>query len=502
MRPGRMIVSAGVVKALSACSLVGVLLVGAGGCSPPPGVRPHIQHGARYRGQPEAAYHAKREIRRIYAPFRQFKKGFPVAAVHGLGYVDLHGDPTLLVAAGIDRTNLDYPSGDTAIVAIRTRVRGPGKIDTTVRKVLQIPRRSRGGPYRWHTRLHLPPGHYRVRVWLFTQSRGRLRASTRTVRVSVPNPQGDTSPLGPIRMAVKGEHRWAPLASYSLSGHPDSLRFTVHVALDSTDRSRTIHARLLRFRADTSITPIIFNSGDPKGTLIYKGIDYHDSTLVHGYRRTLPAGAIVQIRFQLPAPARRGDYRFVVRAGGGHWQARDFAVRPPGFPLLRTPQERAAALAYLMKPAAWKALMVHSDPDSLAVAVSRFWRDTVSDSNRARQVAVKYYRRAAVANRLFSNYKEGWKTDRGMIYMLFGPPHRIIYNYHDIIPIAWVYGGWFGFGFYQPRAKSEAFPFQQIWLRPPHNNNYSHYYSHYDWFQFQRQLWRSGNILQKQYWYQ
>ena len=29
------------------------------------------------------------------------------------------------------------------------------------------------------------------------------------------------------------------------------------------------------------------------------------------------------------------------------------------------------------------------------------------------------------ANKQFSNYKEGWKTDMGMMYILFGPPWYI-----------------------------------------------------------------------------
>jgi len=37
----------------------------------------------------------------------------------------------------------------------------------------------------------------------------------------------------------------------------------------------------------------------------------------------------------------------------------------------------------------------------------------------------EYYKRVSYANENFDGWKEGWETDRGMIYILFGPPDRI-----------------------------------------------------------------------------
>jgi GWxTD domain-containing protein len=37
----------------------------------------------------------------------------------------------------------------------------------------------------------------------------------------------------------------------------------------------------------------------------------------------------------------------------------------------------------------------------------------------------EYYRRIAYANENFSHYTEGWKTDRGMVYILLGPPNNV-----------------------------------------------------------------------------
>ncbi len=47
------------------------------------------------------------------------------------------------------------------------------------------------------------------------------------------------------------------------------------------------------------------------------------------------------------------------------------------------------------------------------------------NQTQARQILRSYFKRVEMANKLFTNYKEGWKTDRGMVYIILGPPSRI-----------------------------------------------------------------------------
>lgn len=46
-------------------------------------------------------------------------------------------------------------------------------------------------------------------------------------------------------------------------------------------------------------------------------------------------------------------------------------------------------------------------------------------TDRARIFIRNYFRRVEQANQFFSSYKEGWKTDRGMMYIIFGPPEEV-----------------------------------------------------------------------------
>jgi GWxTD domain-containing protein len=51
----------------------------------------------------------------------------------------------------------------------------------------------------------------------------------------------------------------------------------------------------------------------------------------------------------------------------------------------------------------------------------------VTDGNQklSKEIIRTYYRRVAESNRLFTSYKEGWKTDKGMVYIVLGPPSKV-----------------------------------------------------------------------------
>ncbi len=70
-------------------------------------------------------------------------------------------------------------------------------------------------------------------------------------------------------------------------------------------------------------------------------------------------------------------------------------------------------------------------------AVDAYWLKVAGNTDRARKLIRDYYTRVQEANRLFTSYLEGWKTDRGMIYIIFGAPQTI---YHDDKNEHWFYG--------------------------------------------------------------
>lgn len=54
--------------------------------------------------------------------------------------------------------------------------------------------------------------------------------------------------------------------------------------------------------------------------------------------------------------------------------------------------------------------------------------DITRDKDRAKSLIRNYFRRVELANVFFTSYKEGWKTDRGMMYLIFGLPDEVNRN--------------------------------------------------------------------------
>jgi len=63
-------------------------------------------------------------------------------------------------------------------------------------------------------------------------------------------------------------------------------------------------------------------------------------------------------------------------------------------------------------------------------AFDRVILSITGDADRAKQFMRAYFRRVELANQFFTSYKEGWKTDRGMIYIVFGPPDQV-FKFND-----------------------------------------------------------------------
>lgn len=54
--------------------------------------------------------------------------------------------------------------------------------------------------------------------------------------------------------------------------------------------------------------------------------------------------------------------------------------------------------------------------------------DITKDKDRARNFMRNYFKRIEWANYFFTSFKEGWKTDRGMIFTIFGQPDEVHFD--------------------------------------------------------------------------
>ena len=106
----------------------------------------------------------------------------------------------------------------------------------------------------------------------------------------------------------------------------------------------------------------------------------------------------------------------------------------PNYPNLKTPEELLEPLKYITSSSEFKKL---KNNPSKKLAVDKFWLNITGNKNRARELIKIYYTRVKLANIYFTSYKEGWKTDRGMIFTVFGAP-TIVYKSDKYEK--WIYG--------------------------------------------------------------
>lgn len=338
------------------------------------------------------------------------------------------------------------------------------------------------------------PSRYRVLVSITDLN--TKKNITQSVETAIPETaQGDYNLSNIQAYGKENGNEWEPLNTYDVKGKVDSLRFVFQVISPRTEERMQVRSRLVHFEADTSYPRPMHYSNYSPSSIEYKGIDYDEETELQSSQRVLTDYSSTYIEYKYVNPG-RGNYRFEVNAQRGEeeelFKARDFGVKSNNYPSISSARELARPLIYLMGEGDHEDLMEISDTDSLKKEVDRFWLKNIGNTNQARQVIKMYYQRVEEANKQFSNFKEGWKTDLGMIYILFGAPW---YTRDRLKELIWYYSynqgdPDYSYYFDQPKLKNRYYPFYHYLLR---RSNYF-YTVQYQ----QRQLWLTGQILSRQ----
>ncbi|MBO7461620.1 MAG: GWxTD domain-containing protein [Bacteroidales bacterium] len=92
------------------------------------------------------------------------------------------------------------------------------------------------------------------------------------------------------------------------------------------------------------------------------------------------------------------------------------------FPNITTPEEMMLPIAYLATPEEYAALR---QATAKKLAVDDFWYSCTRDIRKAKELIKVYYTRAIISNVLFTDYRKGMLTDRGMVYIILGPPKML-----------------------------------------------------------------------------
>ena len=140
-----------------------------------------------------------------------------------------------------------------------------------------------------------------------------------------------------------------------------------------------------------------------------------------------------------------GDYRLHVRAfppgkgdipDTGHLAAtnRAIIVRWRGMPRsLKDLDEAIEQVRYIAKDDEQKALEEAKTPEEKQKRFLEFWKKRDPNPSTPRNEKMEeYYQRVDYANKHFGHYQAGWRTDMGMVYLVFGPPSNVERHPFDI----------------------------------------------------------------------
>lgn len=104
------------------------------------------------------------------------------------------------------------------------------------------------------------------------------------------------------------------------------------------------------------------------------------------------------------------------------------------YPLVRTGLDMLKPLRYITSMQEFDRM---GGSEDVRKAVERFWLDAAGNRDRARDAIRAYYTRVENANRHFTTHVEGWKSDRGLVHVIFGTPNLIQKNERSE---TWTYG--------------------------------------------------------------
>lgn len=111
-----------------------------------------------------------------------------------------------------------------------------------------------------------------------------------------------------------------------------------------------------------------------------------------------------------------------------------FFIFGNNFPQVSSPENLLEPLRYITSKEEYENIKM---AENIKMHVEKFWLNAAGSTDRARELIKKYYGRVYQANLLFSSYKEGWKTDRGLIYIIFGIPNVV---HRTSSSEVWIYG--------------------------------------------------------------
>lgn len=435
-----------------------------------------------------------------------YRAGFPEVTANAAGFINQSQKSSLSVFVQLAIPSIIVKQeGDESKASALLEVtidRVEGEMSNRLTKAYTIDVlpsvKQNASTFDFSQQFEVEPGFYRILVQLTDEQ--SMKTASVAMETTVPDLNSTKPELSSLAFLVKSKNQseYKPYLTYSIPRQYDTLRIYSQL-ITAGLKAKEVHIQINRILSDSSHARRLHEPDVLPGQLPFVGIDYRKSRTIYSKKINIyeyEFAKLAEISDQIPMPE-VGNYSVQMDALLGDtlqlnrkWY---FAVQPAYFPKIRTARELAEPLAYLMDDKEHRAMMKIKNPDSLKMAIDSFWIKFLGNSRTAKQSLQLYYERVEQANRQFTTFKEGWKTDPGMILILFGAPRIVDQVFRDVI---WAYGMYQNQNFFDPtttfifvrvQATNDAFPFEHYVIRRDPR-----------YFQTLQQIldeWRTGNNL-------
>lgn len=217
----------------------------------------------------------------------------------------------------------------------------------------------------------------------------------------------------------------------------------VAIVTDKADNETSLHYRLIEANYPVDCTISTANGDIVTDTYLYENTPYrltgNASVLkVYCFAKAFPPATAPFTESSQEDPVLQPDSSFTIRNNGvvqfskpgmfliqsdtNAARGRAVLVVRASYPRLTRLEDLTSALIYLTTREEHERLIAAGKDK---VKFDKVILDITRDKDRAKNMIRNYFRRVELANALFDSYKEGWKTDRGMCYVIFGPPDQV-----------------------------------------------------------------------------
>ena len=301
--------------------------------------------------------------------------------------------------------------------------------------------------------MEVPPGRYTIQVQVEDLMSGKVEEKELVFDLPSRN-----QPLIATELLLETKSG-KPIIELS---YPDSLNagMAVFYLTGNVSRPAWLQFFVVRLQTDTTAAQSPFWQGPGSR---FSGINPAELAVIdtlYSEDRIVRRGALRRIEFEFPR-ANVGTYRAEVEIDDLQLEgdepairlARYFLIRRTSFPRLELVSELIPPLVYLADAPEWEALQDSAGTPAARRQFDSFWGRHMTDRTVASNMVRRYFSRVEEANLRYSEFKEGWKTDRGMVYIMLGEPLFVERNLESEI---WYYS-------YSGNRGERSFVFHRVW---------------------------------------